>query len=248
MRLRNKIALVTGGDRGIGKAIVLEFAKEGATVAFIYKENFQLANNLVKELKNKKRKAMALKADVSNFDKTVKVVNSIKNMFGRIDIVVNNAGIIRDKILVNMSRQDWDIVINTNLTGVFNITRAVIFDLIKQRKGSIINISSVAAFKPLRGQSSYVASKAGILGFTRAIALEVAGFGITVNAVAPGYIETDMLNDIPYNIKKDLLKFIPVGRIGKAEEVARLVSFLASEENKYITGQVITIDGGLSLL
>ena len=248
MKLKNKIALVTGGSRGIGRAIVLDFIKEGAEVAFLYKENARAADQLIKELRNKSKKIIALKADISDFGRTSEAINYIIKKFKKIDIVVNNASIVTERTpLLNMQKEDWDRVINTNLTGVFNVTKAAITALIKQKRGAIINISSAAVFTPLIGQCNYTASKAGIIGFTKAVAAEVASFGITVNAIAPGYIETDLLNAVFNKIKKDLLRFAPLGRLGRPEEVAKLVTFLASDEAKYITGQVVTIDGGLCL-
>jgi len=248
MKLEDKVALVTGGTRGIGKAIVLDFIKEGAKIAFFYKESTMLANKLVKEIKNKGREILALKTDVSDFDNTIDSVNKIVNIFGKIDIVVNNAGILGSNTIMTMTKQDWDRIINTNLTGVFNVTKASVLFLIKQKSGAIINISSIVTSRPLIGQSHYISSKAGIIGFTRAIAMEVARYGITVNAISPGFIETDMSNSVPHKIKEDTVRLIPLGRVGNPEEVAKLVTFLACDNARYITGQVITIDGGLSLV
>ncbi len=247
MKLKNKVALVTGGSRGIGRTIVSDFIKEGARVIFLYKKNSESAKNLIKDLGSKSKKAIALKVDVLDYQKLAKSINKIIRKFKKIDIVDNNAGIISDAaLLINMPKKDWDKVIDTNLTGVFNVTKLVIPALIRQRKGSIINMTSVGVFKPLVGISNYITSKAGIIGFTRAVALEVARYGITVNAVAPGCIETDMLKKgIPYKITEDFKRSIPIGRVGNPEEVAKLITFLVSDDARYITGAIFPIDGGI---
>ncbi|MFH1413943.1 MAG: 3-oxoacyl-[acyl-carrier-protein] reductase [Candidatus Omnitrophota bacterium] len=244
MKLKNKIALVTGGNKGIGAAIVKEFVKEGVQVAFTYRKDFASARKLLKELNGKK--VLLLQLDITDFEQAKKAIEKVKEKFGGLDILVNNAGINKDSLLMFMSKDDWDNTINTNLNGVFNVTRAAIFTFMKQKSGSIVNISSVAAMVGLPGQTNYAASKAGIIGFTKSLAKEVAKSGINVNAVAPGFIETDMLTRIPDKIKKEILNMVPMGRVGRAEEVAKLVTYLASDAAEYITGQALNIDGGIT--
>jgi len=244
MILKNKIALVTGGSRGIGRAIVKELSNEGAKVAFTYKENVLLAKKIVRDLKN--RQILALQLDVCDFAMAKKVVEMTKKEFGGLDILVNNAGITKDNLLMFMSKEDWDSVIDTNLNGIFNVTRAAIITLMKQKSGSIVNITSISGIIGLSGQVNYAASKAGIIGFTKSLAREVAKLGINVNAIAPGFIDTDMFTRIPDKFKKEMLNLIPMGRVGKPEDIAQLVAYLVSDAAKYITGQVITIDGGMT--
>ncbi|MFH1354987.1 MAG: 3-oxoacyl-[acyl-carrier-protein] reductase [Candidatus Omnitrophota bacterium] len=244
MKLKNKIALITGGNKGIGAAIVKEFVKEGAQVAFTYRKDPVSARKLLKQLNG--RKALSLQLDITDFDQAKQVVETIKEKLGGLDILVNNAGINKDSLLMFMSKDDWDNTINTNLNGIFNVTRASIFTFMKQKSGSIVNISSVAAIVGLPGQTNYAASKAGIIGFTKSLAKEVAKTGINVNAVAPGFIETDMLTRIPDKLKKEILNMVPMGRVGRAEEVAKLVTYLASDVAAYITGQTLNIDGGIT--
>lgn len=244
MALKNKIALVSGGNRGIGRAIVKELAVSGAKTAFTYNQNASSADELVKELKNKE--VISLQLDVRDFNAAKKVVEAVKERFGGLDILVNNAGIAKDNLLMFMSEEEWKEVIDTDLNGVFNLTRAAIVDFMKQKSGSIINITSVSGMIGTPGQVNYSAAKAGIIGFTKSLAKEVVKCGINVNAVAPGFIDTDMLTKIPDKLKEQVLKTIPLGRVGKAEEVAQLVAYLVSDAAKYITGQVIAIDGGIT--
>ncbi|WP_022853796.1 3-oxoacyl-[acyl-carrier-protein] reductase [Thermodesulfatator atlanticus] len=245
MKLENRIALVTGASRGIGRAIALALAKEGADVIVNYASSAEAAKEVVSEIKALGRKAIALKFDVASFDEVQNAVKEAEENFGPIDILVNNAGITRDTLLMRMKEEDWDKVLGVNLKGAFNCSKAVIQGMMKRRFGRIINISSVIAFSGNPGQTNYAAAKAGLIGFTKSLAREVATRGITVNAVAPGYIETDMTAKIPEKIKQAILAQIPMGRVGKAEEVAPAVVFLASEEASYITGAVIHVNGGL---
>lgn len=244
MRLKNKVALITGGSRGIGRAIVKELSNEGARVAFTYKENALLAKKLVRELKD--RHILALQLDVRNFNMAKKVVEATKEKFGGLDVVINNAGITKDNLLMLMSKEDWDSVIDTNLNGIFNVTRAAIVTLMKQKSGSIVNIASISGMIGLPGQVNYAASKAGIVGFTKSLAREVAKLGINVNAIAPGFIDTDLFTGMSDKLKKEVFNLIPMGLVGKPEEVAQLVAYLVSDAAKYITGQVVTIDGGIT--
>ncbi len=241
--LAGKTALVTGASRGIGKAIAIEFAKQGADVVVNYNKNEKEALEVVEEIKSIGRKSLAVKADVSSFDEVSKMINIVKNKFGRIDILVNNAGIIMDKTLQNMSLEEWSSVIKINLNGVYNTTRNAL--TLMGKGGRIINISSVVALQGNFGQTNYAASKAGIIGFTKSLAKELGKNGITVNAIAPGFIETEILKSIPSAKKKEFLDLIPLGRIGLPEDVANLAVFLASGRASYITGEVICIDGGL---
>lgn len=246
MKLLNQKAFISGGSRGIGKAIVLELAKEGADIAFTYKNSKEASEELVKEVTDLGRSCIALKSDAASFEDSKKVVSEAIETLGGIDIVVNNAGIIKDMPLMMMSNEDWKNVMHCNLDGVFNITRAAIVTMMKQKKGCVINMSSVSGVQGMEKQANYSASKAGAIGFTRSLAREVAPFGIRVNAIAPGFIDTEMLHDIPEKKQKELYATIPLKRLGKAHEVAKLAVYLASSDAEYITGQVIVIDGGLT--
>lgn len=245
--LSNKVAIVTGGTRGIGRSIVIALAKEGADCAFTYLKNQELANSIVKEVANIGGKALPVQMDVRDFESSKNLIEKVKETFGRLDILVNNAGIIRDKSLMMMSKEDWSDVIDTDLTGVFNTTRACIITFLKQKSGNIINISSVNGIHPLPGQVNYAAAKAGVIGFTKSLAREVAPYNIRVNAVAPGFIETDMTRELTEEYKNKFLGLIPLSRFGTSEEVAQAVVFLASDKSGYITGQTIQIDGGLGI-
>jgi len=247
MLLQNRVAIITGGSRGIGKAIVKAFAEEGACIAFNYLKSKDAAKELKKEVEKAGGKALIFKNDVRDFDVMRKMVEDVKEKFGRLDIVVNNAGILRDKALMLMSEEDWSDVIDTNLTGTFNLTRAAIITFMKQKTGNIINLTSVAGITGTARQVNYSASKAGIIGLTKALAKEVGGFGVRVNAIAPGYTDTEMYHGLKEEFKKTMMEFIPLGRVGKVEEIAKCAVFLASERSKYITGQVISIDGGLAM-
>ncbi len=245
MLLKDKAAIVTGGTRGIGRAIALELAKEGADIAFTFLKSSQEAETLSGEIEKAGRKALALQVDVRDFDKSKEMVESVKQAFGRLDILVNNAGITRDKALMMMTRDDWQEVIDTNLNGTFNVTRNVIVTFLKQKSGNIVNVTSVSGVAGLARQTNYAASKAGIIGFTKSLAKEVAAYNIRVNAVAPGFIETDMLGGLKEEHKNELKAKVPLGRFGSPAEVAAAVKFLLSDSAGFITGQTIIIDGGL---
>ncbi|UCD55290.1 MAG: 3-oxoacyl-[acyl-carrier-protein] reductase [Candidatus Omnitrophota bacterium] len=247
MFLKDKVAIVTGGSRGIGRAIVLEFARQGANVAFNFLKSEDKALKLKKEIEEKGGNILAFRQDVKDYNAIKVMVEGVKSQFGRLDIIVNNAGILRDKALILMEEQDWEEVISTNLSGAFNLIRAAIVTFMKQKSGNIINITSVAGTKGMPRQVNYSASKAGIVGLTKALAKEVGPYNIRVNAIAPGYIDTDMVKDLKEDYKKELLKSIPLNRFGGSEEVAKIAAFLASEQARYITGQVLTIDGGLAM-
>jgi 3-oxoacyl-[acyl-carrier protein] reductase len=249
MLLKDQVALVTGGSRGIGRGIVKAFAREGAKVAFVYRGNQAAADALVKEISESGGTVLAIQGDVADPATAPKSVEQVKETLGgRLDILVNNAGVIRDGLFVRMSEDDWLTVINTNLNGVFRFCRAVVEQMIfKQRSGRIINISSVAAEHVNAGQCNYAASKGAINAFTRALATEVASRNITVNAIAPGFIETDMSEAVRNKAGDLIKKMIPARRLGQAEDIANLAVFLASDAASYITGQLITVDGGLSL-
>jgi 3-oxoacyl-[acyl-carrier protein] reductase len=245
MLLEGKLALVTGASRGIGRAIAYELAREGADVIINYKGSEDLAKTLAEEIEKLGRKAYLSRFDVSNPQEVKEKIKEIESTIGNIHILVNNAGITRDGLFLRMKEEDWDAVIKTNLYSVFYVTHAVLPMMTKQRWGRIINISSVVAFTGNIGQTNYAAAKAGLIGFTKSLALEVAGRNITVNAVAPGYIETDMTAKLPEKVKNAFIENIPLKRAGTPEEVAHLVAFLASEKAAYITGCVFHINGGL---
>ncbi|MDB5340506.1 MAG: 3-oxoacyl-[acyl-carrier-protein] reductase [Planctomycetaceae bacterium] len=247
MKLAGKTALVTGGTRGIGKAVVWALAREGAKVAFVYTSSDDVANQLVKDLELDQRVAAAYKADVKSRVEADAVVEKVIAAWGQVDILVNNAGIIRDSLLAMMDETAWNDVIQTNLTSVYNYCHAVIRPMMSARKGRIINMSSVASEFGNAGQVNYAASKGGIEGLTRCLATEVARRGITVNAVAPGFIETDMTTAVRNAASDKIKDAIPCRRFGKPEDIAAAVLFLATDDASYITGQVLKVDGGLTL-
>jgi len=241
--LKDKIALITGSGKGIGRSTALEFAKEGALI-FLNDIDSEILKNTRQDIKNLGNKCFTVNADVSNYNEVKKMFEYILKEAGRIDILVNNAGILRDKTLHKMSNEDWEAVIKVNLNSIYNCCKEAVVIMRENNYGKIINISSIAALTGNFGQTNYAASKAGVIGFTKSLALETAKKGITVNAVAPGFIDTDMLASIPVDVKENFISKIPMGRLGLPEEVARLVVFLASDNANYITGQVININGG----
>lgn len=242
-RLRDQVAIVTGASRGIGRAIALALASEGANVVVNYASSSTAADAVVSEIATMGGSAIALQADVSQVAQVDEMISAVTDKWGRVDVLVNNAGITRDTLLLRMKPEDWQAVIDLNLTGVFLCTRAVSKMMLKQKSGRIINIASVAGQMGNPGQGNYSAAKAGVIGFTKTIAKEVASRGITVNAVAPGFISTDMTKDLKAD---EILKFIPLGRYGEPEEVAGLVRFLAADPAAaYITGQTMNVDGGM---
>lgn len=247
MKLAGRVALVTGGSRGIGKAIVWALAKEGAKVAFVYRSRQEEAKQLVSELELDQREAWAIQANVAKKEDADRTIDEVLGKWGKIDILVNNAGVIRDGLLAVMKPENWQEVIDTNLTSVYNFCHSAMRPMMSARYGRIINMSSVAAHTANPGQSNYAASKGGIEGFTRCLATEIAKRGITVNAVAPGFIETEMTESVVTAAGEQIKKRIPVKRLGKPEDIANAVLFLASDESSYITGHVLTVDGGLTL-
>ena len=241
--LKDKVAVVTGASRGIGKAAALALASHGAKVVVNYARSSDAAEATVTEISGSGAEAIAVQADVSQSDEVDNLIKATLDKFGRIDVLVNNAGITKDTLLLRMKPEQWQAVIDLNLTGVFLCTKAVSRTMLKQRSGRIINIASVAGQMGNPGQANYSAAKAGVIGFTKTVAKELANRGITVNAVAPGFIETDMTEDLKSD---DIIKFIPLGRYGKPEEVAGTIRFLAADPAAaYITGQVFNVDGGM---
>jgi len=245
VKLSGKSALVTGASRGIGREIALELAREGADVAVNFAGSEAKAKEVVELIQAMGRKAIAIQADISSGEDVQKMVDETIKQFGKLDILVNNAGITRDQLLMRMKESDWDEVINTNLKGVFLCTKAVTRQMMKQRSGRIINISSIVGVSGNAGQANYVAAKSGVIGLTKTAARELAPRGVTVNAVAPGYISTDMTDQLPEEVKSEMLKQIPLARIGEPKEIAKVVSFLASDDSSYITGQTIHVNGGM---
>ena len=243
--MEGKVALVTGGSRGIGKAIALELAKGGATVVINYNGSRDKAMDLKQEIEGRGGRAEIYQCNVSDFAKCEELVHGIVKQYGSLDILVNNAGITKDGLLMKMSEEDFDKVVDVNLKGAFNTIRFASRQMLKQKSGRIINLSSVVGVAGNTGQANYASSKAGIIGLTKAAAKELASRGITVNAIAPGFIETDMTDALPEKVKEATVSQIPLGRFGRPQDVARLAAFLASEASGYITGQVIHVDGGM---
>lgn len=248
MSLEGKTALITGGSRGIGRAIAETLAARGADIVIADIQE-QLAQATAQDIATSSgRRTLALTVDVANHMNAKSMIEKALAEFGHIDILVNNAGITRDNLIMRMDEAEWDLVININLKGAFNCSKAVIRSMMKQRYGRIINISSVSGLAGQVGQTNYSASKAGLIGFTKALAREVASRNITVNAVAPGFIPTTLTKDLPEELKDSMMKLIPLGRWGKPEEIANAVAFFASDEAGYITGQVLSVDGGMMMM
>lgn len=245
MKLQGQVALVTGASRGIGREIALELARQGADVAVNYAGNEVLANEVVAEVAAMGRKATAIRCNVADAEEVAQMVKETIEKLGRIDILVNNAGVTRDNLLMRMKEEEWDTVLNTNLKGVFLCTKAVTRPMMKQRKGRIINVASVVGVVGNAGQANYVAAKAGVIGLTKTTAKELAPRGINVNAIAPGFISTDMTGQLPEEVRNGLLAQIPLARFGEPSDIAKVAVFLACEDSAYMTGQTLCIDGGM---
>lgn len=245
MNLEGKAALVTGASRGIGREIALELARQGANVAVNFSGSEAKANEVVDEIKALGREAFAVKCDVSNSEQVTEMVKETIASFGKLDILINNAGITKDNLLMRMKEAEWDDVININLKGVFLCTKAVTRQMMKQRVGRIINIASIVGVSGNPGQANYVAAKAGVIGLTKTTAKELASRNITVNAIAPGFITTDMTDKLPEEVITEMLKQIPLARLGEPKDIAKITAFLASDDSSYITGQTLHIDGGM---
>ncbi|MBP8742784.1 MAG: 3-oxoacyl-[acyl-carrier-protein] reductase [Acidaminococcaceae bacterium] len=245
MQIEGKVAFVTGASRGIGRAIALTLAEAGADVAVNYAGNAAAAEEVAAEIRKMGRRALILQGDVSQTEAAAAMLDAVVAEFGRCDILVNNAGITRDGLLMRMKEEDWDAVLNTNLKGVFNCTKAALKYMMKQRSGKIVNIASVVGIMGNAGQANYAAAKAGCIGFTKSVAKEVASRGITVNAVAPGLIATDMTSVLPDKVIEEMAAGIPLKRAGQPVDVAKAVLFLVSDDAAYITGQTLNVDGGM---
>ena len=243
--LKDKVAVVTGGTRGIGRAIVLKLADEGANIVINYRNSDKEAEELKAILEEKGVKVLTVKCDISNFEDSKKLIDKCKEEFGKIDILVNNAGITKDTLIMRMKEEDFDSVIDVNLKGTFNCAKHASAIMLKQKFGKIINMTSVVGITGNAGQSNYAASKAGVIGLTKSLARELGSRGITVNAVAPGFINTDMTSVLSDKVKEEAIKNIPLKKLGNPEDIANLVGFLASDSANYITGQVINVDGGM---
>ena len=241
----DKVALVTGGSGGIGSAIAIKLSEKGFNVVITYLSNEKAAKEVIEKVEENNVKGLAIKADVSKEKDVEEMMKTINNEFKTIDVLVNNAGITRDNLLLRMKSEDWNQVIDTNLKSVYLCTKAVTRNMMKKKYGKIINITSVVGISGNAGQSNYSASKAGVIGFTKSVAKELGSRGINVNAVAPGFIDTDMTSVLSEDIKDEMLKSIPLNRVGKPQDVANLVAYLCSDEADYITGQVIHVDGGM---
>ena len=247
MSLQGKCALVTGGSRGIGRAVCLELARQGARVAVNYAGNAAAAEETVKACEALGAEAFAIQADVADAAASEAMVKEVLARFGRLDILVNNAGVTRDGLMPMMKEADWDAVLDTNLKGAFHCMKAVYRPMMKQKYGRIVNLSSIVGLRGNAGQANYAASKAGLIGLTKSMAKELAARNVTVNAVAPGFIDTDMTAALPEKAREAMLTAIPMGRLGQAEDVARAVAFFAGDASAYVTGQVLCVDGGMAV-
>ena len=247
MSLQGKCALVTGGSRGIGRAVCLELARQGARVAVNYAGNAAAAQETVEACRALGAEAFAIQADVAGAAESEAMVKEVLARFGRLDILVNNAGVTRDGLMLTMKEADWDAVLDTNLKGAFHCMKAVYRPMMKQKYGRIVNLSSIVGLRGNAGQANYAASKAGLIGLTKSLAKELAARNVTVNAVAPGFIDTDMTAALPEKAREAMLSTIPMGRLGQAEDVARAVAFFAGEGAGYVTGQVLCVDGGMAV-
>ena len=247
MSLQGKCALVTGGSRGIGRAVCLELARQGARVAVNYAGNAAAAEETVKACQDLGAEAFAIQADVADAAACDAMVKEVLARFGRVDILVNNAGVTRDGLMLTMKESDWDTVLDTNLKGAFQCMKAVYRPMMKQKYGRVVNLSSIVGVRGNAGQANYAASKAGLIGLTKSMAKELAARNVTVNAVAPGFIDTDMTAALPEKAREAMLASIPMGRLGQAEDVARAVAFFAGDDSAYVTGQVLCVDGGMAV-